>query len=91
VARKLIFPADPITSVQECWHFEHRGHNRTLLKQVELMGLSCLQVEHLAKSPLYDMGFWYRNAEAKKLAQFNDRMTEHNRIFNTFESTVIVT
>ena len=86
VAQKLIFPADPIVSIQQCWHFEHRGLHRTLLKQVEAMRLQCVQVAPLDKSPLYDSGFWYRNEEARKVAHLHDRMKEHNKIFPILSS-----
>jgi len=85
VAKRLVFPADPIKTVQECWHFEHRGGPRTLLKQVERMSLVCLQIAPLEKSPLYDMGFWYRNEQARKQAHLYDRMKEHEKIFPNLE------
>lgn len=81
VARRLSFPADPITTVQQCWQFEHRGGFKTLLKQVEAMRLAALQVAPLEKSPLYDKGFWYRNDQARKQAHLYDRMSEHYRNF----------
>lgn len=82
LAPRLTFPADPITTVAECWAFEHRGGPNTLLKQIERLGYGALQVCNIASSPLYDMGFWYRNAQARAVAKFNDRMNEHNRVFN---------
>jgi len=88
VARRLSFPADPIKTVQDCWYFEHRGGQRTLLKQVERMGLKAIQVAPLEKSPLYDTGFWYRNEAAKKVAHLYDRMAEHNRIFEKIPTNV---
>lgn len=71
----------PITTVAECWAFEHRGGAYTLLRQIERLGLTALQVSNLNISPLYDIGFWYRNPKAQAVAKFNDRMNEHNRIF----------
>lgn len=81
LAERLKFPADPITTVQQCWQFEHRGGQMTLLKQIEKRGLQCIQIAPLDKSPLYDMGFWYRNEPARKVAHLHDRMNEHNKIF----------
>lgn len=88
VAKRLHFPVDPIKTVQDCWYFEHRGGNMTLLRQVERMGLKAIQVAELQKSPLYDMGFWYRNEAAKKVAHLYDRMAEHNRIFEKIPTNV---
>jgi len=82
-ASKLRFPADPITTKQHCLYFEHRGKNNALLAQIEAMRLKVVQVAPLQQSPLYDMGFWYRNPEAKRYAASNDRMNEHNKIFNS--------
>lgn len=83
VAAKLRWAVDPIKTVQDCWHFEHRGGPWTLLSQVERMGLKAVQVTpNFETAPLYDMGFWYRNEAAKKLAPLKDRMNEHNRNFN---------
>lgn len=85
IAQKLSFPTDPITTVQQCWQFEHGGSN-TLLRQIVKQGLKVIQVEELDKSPLYDMGFWYRNAAARKVAHLHDRMKEHNNTFSNEKS-----
>lgn len=82
-AQKIKFPWDPVVSIAQCRHFEHRGKNVTLLAQVEAMRLRVLQVAPLEKSPLYDMNYPYRNEQAKKTAHLLDRMNEHNKIFNT--------
>lgn len=87
-AQKLRFPSDPITTREQCWHFEHRGKNLTLLSQIEAMRLRALQVAPLEISPLYDMGFPYRNEQAKKTAHLLDRMKEHNKIFNSINVSV---
>lgn len=87
-AEKLKFPWDPITSIAQCRHFEHRGKNITLLAQVEAMRLKVLQVAPIEISPLYDMGFPYRNEQAKKTAHLLDRMKEHDRIFNSINVRV---
>lgn len=78
---KLRFPADQITTVQECWHFEHRGGKETLFRQIINMRLNVIQVAKLQDSPLYDMGFWYRNEKAKLQAAKENRMKEHYKIF----------
>lgn len=91
VAGRLKFPADPITTIQQCLHFEHRGGLRTLMKQVEAMRLYCLQVTpDFEKAPLYDMGFWTRNEQARKVAHLHDRMEEHRKIFPILEKTAHV-
>lgn len=84
VAARLRWAVDPITTVADCHNFEHRGGRWTLLGQVEAWGMRAIQITaDFEKSPLYDMGFWYRNEAAKKLAPQKDRMNEHNSIFNT--------
>lgn len=92
IARRLKFPADPITTKQECLHFEHQGHSRTMYRQIIIgMRQKIVQVTPLEQSPLYDMGFWYRNAEAKKVAHLHDRMAEHYKIFPTFSNEKVTT
>lgn len=69
VAERLTFPADPVTTKDECYLFEHvnkqqqhAGHdvNQHLLAQVEAMGLKCVQVSPPESSPLYDTGYHRR-------------------------------
>lgn len=83
MAQRLIFPADPVVSKKQCWDFEHRGGRNTLLKQITSKGLRVIQVAELSASPVYDMGFPYRNGASKKMAHLLDRMGEHNKIFNS--------
>lgn len=71
VASKLTFPADPIKTRADCYHFEHRGGKKTLCEQVRAMGLDCVQVASNAQSPLWDTGYW------KRL----DREQEHENVF----------
>lgn len=66
---KITFPADPITTKQECYLFEHRG--QTLTSQIKGMGLECVQVAPDKFSPLWDTGYGQRL----------DRLKEHNNIF----------
>ena len=59
-ARKLIFPADPVTTKQHCYLFEHRWHKFTLLDQVRKMKLKAVQVAPNETSPLFDTGYHRR-------------------------------
>lgn len=81
---RLKFPADPIVTKAQCLSFEH-GQNISygfnMLRQIERLRLAAHQVAPLDRSPLYDMGFPYRNAEALKTAHLLDRMAEHEKIF----------
>lgn len=70
VAEKLTFP-DQIVTKEDCYQFEHRGGKATLMKQVEAMGLKCVMVSDLNKSPLWDTG---NRAHLK-------RMAEHKKVF----------
>jgi hypothetical protein len=60
VAEKLIFPADPITTKQHCYLFEHRWAKHTLLDQVKRMGLSVLMAAPRETSPMFDTGYHRR-------------------------------
>lgn len=51
-AEKLVFPADPITTKDECYDFEHRGN--TLTDQVGAMGLEVVQVSKGFDDLLWD-------------------------------------
>lgn len=72
VAKRIKFPADPITTKGHCYHFEHRGGKQILTNQIREMGLSCEMVSDPRTSPLWDTGYW------KRL----DRQDEHDRIFD---------
>ncbi len=67
---QLTFPADPLTTKQQCYLFEHRGAD-TMTMQVRRMGLSCVQVAANKDSPMWDTGYW------KRL----DRQVEFNEVF----------
>src|SRR4029079_4102656 len=38
ISKRLTFPADPITTKQQCYLFEHRGAKKTLTNQIRSMG-----------------------------------------------------
>lgn len=75
VAKSLTFPADPITTKAQCYHFEHRGGNDTLTNQVRRMGLDIVQVAPTATSPLWD------SEHRKRL----DRIDEHDKLFGFYK------
>lgn len=72
VSKRIQFPADPVSTKQHCYHFEHRGAKQILTNQIREMGLSCEMVSDPRTSPLWDTGYW------KRL----DRQEEHDRVFN---------
>lgn len=78
---KLTFPADPITTKQQCYLFEHRGGVNTLTNQIRRMGLSCVQVDKHKDSPLWDTGF---NARRRL-----NRQDEHDKVFGFYKEKVI--
>lgn len=80
VSRKIVFPADPVSTKKHCYEFEHRG--LTLTDQVRLMGFDCVQVSPLRSSPMYDTEYWKRNQKAMRLYNVFNRENEHKRIFN---------
>lgn len=72
VAAKLTFPADPVTTKEHCYLFEHRGEPKNILyNQIILMGLKSEMVAPKETSPLWDSGYW------KRL----DRQAEHEGVF----------
>lgn len=71
VSKRLTFPADPVRTKQDCYHFEHRGGRQTLTEQIRAMGLDVVQVAPNNISPLWDKGYW------KRL----DRQIEHENVF----------
>lgn len=57
IASRLTFPADPITTRDHCYEFEHRGFN--MYEQIIKMNLSPLMIESdLRRSPLWDSSWW---------------------------------
>lgn len=54
IANRLVFPADPVTTKEHCYLFEHRGGGNTLTNQIRRMGLNCIQVAPIKQSPLWD-------------------------------------
>ncbi len=64
-AKLLTFPANPVTTKEQCYHFEHRSEN-TLLDQVTRMGKRAAQVTTINESPLWDQG---RSAQIHRKAE----------------------
>ena len=74
-ASKLTFP-EKIVTKEDCYQFEHRGKN-TLMLQVKKMGLECIQIAYLDKSPLWDTGN----------RGYLNRWEEHDEVFNSVTDT----
>lgn len=55
IARRIVFPCDPIVRRESCYEFEHRGFN--LFEQMQKMGAEPgMVVPSLSDAPLWDMG-----------------------------------
>lgn len=54
-AEKLLFPADPVKTKEECYRFEHRGPN-SLYEQILAAKLNAVQIAALRESPAWDSG-----------------------------------
>lgn len=67
-AAKLQFPADPVTTKQHCYMFEHRWHKNLFIDQVERMKLKVVQVAPNESSPMFDTGYHRRLNRDKELA-----------------------
>lgn len=73
IASQLSFPADPIVDKWQCYLFEHRGGDQTLISQVNKLGYQAAAVAPINTSPLWD-------TELKRSKQLK-RMPEHIRAF----------
>lgn len=86
-ASRIIFPANPITTKQECYLLEHRGGPLTFLSQIKRLGLRVEQVAPLEQSPLWDTG---HRASLRRLNEHyfffpgTDRITFIATIYNGF-------
>lgn len=81
LSKFITFPADPITTKKQCYEFEHRSNN-TLTDQIRKIGLSCVQVAPLMKSPMYDTEYWKRNKKVIQQYHLYNREKEHREIFS---------
>lgn len=73
VLKMLQFPANPVTTKGENYHFEHRGGEKTLIRQVRNLGFKAIMVDALDTGPFWDIG----NEERLKLRRWH----QHNNIF----------
>lgn len=81
-AEQLIFPADPITTKEHCYAFEHRAKDgSTFLEQIEDMGLTVAMVAPQEKSPLFDFGYTRR---------LKHREAEHYKTFGRWKDVETV-
>ncbi len=60
VANQLTFPADPVTTKQQCYSFEHLSPGQNMLDQINAMGLKTVWAAPREVSPLYDTGYTRR-------------------------------
>ncbi len=56
-AARLTFPADPITTKEQCYQFEHRSLYNTFLQQCMKLNIPVEQVAPDETSPLWDTGY----------------------------------
>lgn len=76
-ANRLEFPADPITTKKQCYHFEHRGGLHTFLDQIRRMGYTAVQVSTIQTACFWDSGF----------KKYRSREQEHYQHFPKLEAT----
>lgn len=69
VAEKLTFPADPITTKQHCYLFEHRDPRNTFLAQVQRMKLSAVMIAPRETSPMWDSNYHRRQPREIEFAE----------------------
>lgn len=80
VASKLWWPANPITTKEDCYQFEHRSETNTFLAQIERAGLKAVQVASNETSPLFDSEYTRR---------IKPRINEHYAAFGKPEPLVV--
>lgn len=80
VADLLRWDADPITTKEDCYQFEHRSKATTFLEQVENAGLKAIQVAPNESSPLFDTEYTRR---------VKTRLQEHYDLFGKHEPLVV--
>lgn len=75
-AKKLIFPADPVTTKQHCYLFEHRDPKNIFMAQVKKMGLTIKMVAPREKSPMFDVGYHRRQKRDEELKKWDIKLPE---------------
>ena len=83
---KIIFNVDPITTKPECYDFEHRDKNNSLIDQMLKLG-RVVQVGDVEESPLWDKG--HNSRDARK--RFRRREQEQRHNFNPIKQTKLST
>jgi len=95
-AKRLVFPANPITTKDQCYHFEHRGGRQTFFHQLNRMGKRPVMVSALQNSPLWDIGN-KRHLRMNRWSEFeqnfngkiiSDKVTVICPIFNTYPEII---
>lgn len=95
VADKLQFVADPITTKEQCYQFEHRGGTNIFLDQVVRMGYKAVQVAPVDSACFWDSGFKkYKNREREhynlfpRPAQTNAKVAFICPIYNSYPEII---
>lgn len=95
VAANLKFVADPITTKEQCYQFEHRGGAGIFMDQLIRMGLKAVQVAQIQSAPFWDSGFKkYKNREKEhyimfpKPPQINAKVAFICPVFNSWPEIV---
>lgn len=71
VSTKLQFVADPITTKEQCYQFEHRGGSNIFMDQLLRMRFRAVQVAQIQSAPFWDSGFKkYKNREKEHYNMF---------------------
>lgn len=84
-AQRLQFPADPVTTKEQCYQFEYKGRN-SFYNQIVRSGGKIVQVAPYDQSPLYDLNYWCRNEEAKKIKDQLYRLDHHIKVFGELKT-----
>jgi hypothetical protein len=96
MASRIVFPADKVTTKDQCYHFEHRGGRQTFFHQLNRMGKRPVMVSSLPSSPLWDIGN-KRHLRMNRWNEFeqnfngkiiSDKVTVICPIFNTYPEII---
>lgn len=84
-----------VITKEDCYQFEHRGGDYTLMKQVESMGLKCIQIGKPEAGPLWDTGNrarfqrWKEHEAAfKAVKKPGDKVLFICPVFNSFPEII---
>ena len=78
VAQKLVIKR--IKSKEDCYRFEHRGGSYIMMRQIEAMGLKCVQISPIESGVLWD----------KDNRAYLKRQQEHDQLYYSHRKVIFI-